>query len=169
MNAGGEVVAGPGEDRPNLAGLELMGAARTGTVSAAREVWPDGHEYFTALVPSLNYRSLPSFGWRLAGRIDPQTFRPGYAAIQSMVLTSGIVALLILAAITVLFVRIFVYPIVILGKQASRIARGDDVFPKETTSTLEAERISHALATLQGRAFTPAPTLGQRSGASDPE
>lgn len=169
MNTAGTVVAGPGDEAPDLAGLQVLAAARTGSLSSGREVWPDGHAYFTALVPSLGYSALPSFGWRLAGRIDPEVFRPGYAALQSTALVAGGVALVLLAALTFLFVRVFVQPISTLGRQASLIARGEDVFPQENSSTLEAERLSRAFATLQGRAPTPLRSPAPRNDGTDPE
>ena len=162
LNTAGGVVMAPGDDRPDLSGLEVFAAARTGAFDSGRETWPDGRSYFTALVPDVGYGDLPRFGWRLAGRIDPVTFRPGFASLQRSALVAGAVTLLILAAMTTLFVRIFVRPLRVLSLQAVRIARGETVFPSENASTAESERVSTALARLQGERAIPA--LKTRAG-----
>ncbi|WP_068300987.1 cache domain-containing protein [Pararhodobacter sp. CCB-MM2] len=149
LGPGGNVVMAPGDDRPDLSGLSVFGAARTGSVSSGREVWPDGQDYFTALVPDVGYRDLPGFGWRMAGRIEPSAFRPGFASLQRGAILAGGVALAILLVLTVIFVRLFMRPISHLAWQAGRIAEGEQIFPEEQALTLEAEQISGALARLQ--------------------
>lgn len=151
INAAGDVVMTSGDTAPAAGELDLLTAARAGTASSGRETWPDGREYFSTLVPTVSYGDLPSFGWRLAGRIDATTFRPG---LNTLVGSAGValaVALVALALLSVLFVRIFVRPFSALSDAARRMADGEDVYPPETGATREAATLSVALSRLQAR------------------
>lgn len=151
LDGAGNVVMAPEGVAADGAGGQVIGAARTASVSSGREVWPDGRTYFTATVPDIQYGDLPNFGWRLAGRIEAAAYRPGFVQLRTALLVATAVAVVIFALATLLFVRIFVRPIAILSRQAVRIGSGGEVYPYETATTAEADRLSGALARLQGR------------------
>ncbi|WP_375688278.1 cache domain-containing protein [Pseudooceanicola sp. LIPI14-2-Ac024] len=151
ISQSGEVVMSTGGAAPGAGELRLLSAARSGTEAAGRAAWPDGREYFTTLVPNVAYADLPSFGWRLAGRLDAATFRPGLHTLVGSALLAAAVALAALALLTYLFVRIYIRPIGSLVDSATRLAAGEDAYPRERNSTREAADLSAALARLQAR------------------
>ncbi|WP_138469519.1 cache domain-containing protein [Poseidonocella sp. HB161398] len=147
----GTVVMSSGGGAPGTGELRLLSAARAGTETAGRETWPDGRQYFTTLVPNVAYADLPSFGWRLAGRIDATTFRPGLHTLLGSAALAVAVALAALAVLSVLFVRIFIYPVSVLSANADTLASGADIYPPENGSSREVAQLSGALARLQAR------------------
>ncbi|WP_425053659.1 HAMP domain-containing protein [Psychromarinibacter sp. S121] len=155
INAAGEVVMTSGDAAPGAGELSLLSAARSGTETGGRETWPDGREYFTTLVPQVSYEDLPSFGWRLAGRIDAATFRPGLNTLVGSASVAIAVALVALALLSMLFVRIFVRPFTGLADAARKMAEGEDTYPPETGATREAATLSAALSRLQARRSGP--------------
>lgn len=151
ISQSGEVVMSTGGAAPGAGELTLLASARVGAEAAGREAWPDGKEYFTTLVPDVAYADLPSFGWRLAGRLDAETFQPGLHTLIGSVLLAAAVALAALAVLTYLFVRIYIRPFGALVDSATRLAEGEDAYPRERNSTREARQLSVALARLQAR------------------
>jgi hypothetical protein len=70
LSRDGRVLYGP----PSLEGQILgIGAAvvagQAGNV-VRRETWPDGRVYMTAVIPSVRFQDLPSFGWSVIVRED---------------------------------------------------------------------------------------------------
>ncbi|SLN60357.1 hypothetical protein ROJ8625_03061 [Roseivivax jejudonensis] len=151
LNANGDVIVASDGGRPSADALEILRTARSGAMTAGREAWPDGQDYFATLVPSVGYGDLPSFGWRLVGRIPADAFRPGMADLRGTAVVAGIGLVAILGMATAIFVLVFVRPIGALGEISDRIADGDIVYPPEYGGTREAARISGALARLQDR------------------
>ncbi|OWU82875.1 hypothetical protein ATO6_21440 [Oceanicola sp. 22II-s10i] len=151
INQSGEVVMASGGQSPDEDEQKLLAAARLGAESASRDEWPDGQQYFTTLVPDVSYADLPSFGWRLAGRLDVQTFRPQIYTLVVSAMLAAAVALGALAALTHLFVRIYIRPIGALVENATQLAAGEAVYPRERNATREAAQLSAALAVLQAR------------------
>ncbi|MBB95210.1 MAG: hypothetical protein CML68_11500 [Rhodobacteraceae bacterium] len=151
IDQAGSVVMTSGGDLPGAGEERLLAAARAGTETSGRAIWPDGKAYFTALVPTVSYADLPSFGWRLAGRINAEAFRPGLSSLLGSAAYAIGIALVILAVMTLLFVRIFVGPITRLASDAEAFSLGRDSYPPELQSTREAAQLSTALARLQAR------------------
>lgn len=149
INPNGRVVMGPEGSNPGREELEILGAARTGASASGRETWPDGHDYFAALVPSVSYGDLPSFGWRMAGRIRADIYRPGMQHLQGTVISALVVAAILLAATTMVYVRAVLRPISRMAETAQKISEGVDVYPPEAHSTEEAGVFSVALVKLQ--------------------
>ncbi|MBY6090859.1 cache domain-containing protein [Maritimibacter alkaliphilus] len=156
INAAGDVIVAPEGTAPGAEELSLLRAARIGSSSATRATWPDGQDYFTSLVPSVTYGDLPSFGWRLAGRIESDSFRPGLSSLRSTVLIAAAVVVVIFAVMTVLFSLIVLQPFRVLATAARGLAEGRDPYLPEGGVTREAARIAWALARLQsGRPKSP--------------
>lgn len=154
LNQAGEVIqSSDGKDYGRL-DLASIGKATAGVRGAQLETWPDGRTYFTSVIPKISYADLPSFGWRMVGRIDPAEF--SIAERNLMGNATKFVALLGfgLLAMTFLFCRIFVTPLEKLANSAARIAQGADEYPFEANETVELKQISTALAVLQGRSRT---------------
>lgn len=151
LNQAGDVVLSSSGEAPDQGEVQMLRAARAGTETSGRDVWPDGETYFTALVPTVGYADLPSFGWRLAGRIEADAFRPGLASLLGSAAYASVIALMVLAVLTVLFVRIFLRPISGLAAHAEGMAAGREAYPPETRSSREAAQLSSALARLQAR------------------
>lgn len=151
IDRAGNVIMAPEGVDPEAEDIRILGAARAGSDSALREEWSDGRTYFSSLVPSVTYEDLPSFGWRLAGRIGADSFRPSVSSLMETALIAGAVAIALLLVLTALFVRLVMSPISSLSAAADRIADGNDEFPPDNQSTREASELSSALGRLQGR------------------
>ena len=151
MNPSGQVVMSSSEGEPNPAELSLLREARIGSESAGRETWPDGKQYFSALVPEVTYGDMPSFGWRLAGRLPASAFRSELTSLVVPALIFCLATLAILGAMTFLYWRIFIMPLKDLIDSADRIARGAEEYPSESQSTREVALLSAALSRLQTR------------------
>jgi len=150
INPEGQVVMSTVADVPGTLELPSLQAAAAGVASSGRETWPDGTSYFTTVLPSVTHGDLPSFGWRLVGRIDPDNFptTPGAQLVRitavAMLLAGGFFALLAL-----IFARIYLRPIAQLADTADRMAAGQEVYPPESRTSAEAQRLSAALARLE--------------------
>ena len=147
----GRVIVSTDGTLPERTGLQVLRTAETGATGSGRETWPDGHDYFATLVPRVASGDLPSFGWRLVGRIDAASFRPGFDGMRTTGLAAvlGVVALLF--GLTALYVRQFIRPLERLAHSAERISSGGNDYPPEVDTTREMAAISAALARLQQR------------------
>ena len=78
----GLVLVGP----PDLQGKTLhfprLRLAQQGGARSFLDVWPDGTQYFSAVTPSVRYRTLPSFGWSVVAR-EPAS--DAYAPLRTAV------------------------------------------------------------------------------------
>ncbi|UMA64388.1 hypothetical protein LVO79_15450 [Roseivivax marinus] len=151
INPNGEVIVASDGGRPSPEELEILRTARSGAVTAGRETWPDGQDYFSSLVNGVGYGDLPSFGWRMVGRLPADSFRSGLSDLRGTILIAGLGLAAIVAIFTAIFTLVFVRPIGALGDLSERIADGETVYPPEYGGTREAARISGALARLQDR------------------
>ena len=148
--AGEVIIATDGTDpgRPDLASMR---AAAAGLAMTGAETWPDGRRYHTATVPQVSHGDLPSFGWRMVGRVAPDAVT-GRRAAAAEVVSGGLAAVTALVALLALiFARLFLAPFARLADSAEEIADGNDVYPHEVRRTAEQARLSAALARLQSR------------------
>ncbi|WP_375260124.1 HAMP domain-containing protein [Citreimonas sp.] len=153
VNPAGEVMIGTAPDLPDSFDLpRLSAAAATGVQTAEFDIWPDGMRYFTAVTPSVTFGALPSFGWRLVGRIDPADFpaTPARDLIRSTTVALT-VATAIFALATVLFIQLYIRPIGRLARNAERIADGHEDYPAEIRASAELQRLSASLARLESQ------------------
>jgi hypothetical protein len=130
--------------------LSSARAAMTGAAMATVETWPDGVDYLTTVIPSVEYKDLPSFGWSLIARIDDDAYidRTSLAPLLTIPILFGL-ALLVL---TFAFVQIFARPFGRLAESAAAVLKGEDIYPYESRSTDEILTLSAAVARLQGKA-----------------
>lgn len=149
LDANGGVVMATVDTEPTPVELQILRAAGSGISAQGREVWPDGRQYFSSLVPNVTYEDLPNFGWRLVARLDGDALRPDLSGLRLAAIWSGIGMLAILALLTAAFVLLFVRPIESLAERADRIADGEDVYPPEQRRTRETALLSSAIARMQ--------------------
>lgn len=147
---GSVVIATDGADYGSL-DLQSTRTASAGSAGAGVERWPDGSNYFTAVIPRVAYADLPSFGWRLIARIDGDAVETTDRAFATGLLFTAGLSGIFLILLTALFVQIFARPFAEVATNAVRIADGEEVYPYESRRTLELARLSAALARLQGR------------------
>jgi HAMP domain-containing protein len=149
-----------GENRQVLFGPEgLEGESlRLSTVApdsrlkptARIETWPDGKSYVTVTVPQIEYRDLPSFGWRLVVR---QEAAGALQAVRWLVRQFWI-ALAAGGAITVGIIVLLAHrvaaPVRRLADFSFALARGDlSGHPPDERAFREAETLSNALVRVQ--------------------
>ena len=151
INSAGEVIASSIQPLENLSSLGSVRAATAGISTAILETWPDGKEYFSAVVPEVSFADLPSYGWRLIGRVPTGVNKANTTELLRNVFLFAFVACLIFTAAATVFVAVYVRPLDVLSDTAECIARGEDVYPSETRSSREAARLSVALARIQTR------------------
>ena len=151
VSQNGDVIIATDGSKPGVRELQSFRAAATGVAQSNREVWPDGVEYFTVVIPDVIYGDLPSFGWRMVARIAPKEFGTMSSGLNSALFYMLSVAGLLLLILTVGFNRMFIHPFSLLADNAKSIADGADEYPLELRRTSELQRLSAALAQLQGR------------------
>lgn len=149
LSAEGSVVLATSAEAPSPEEIQILSVARTGVATAGRENWPDGREYFSTLLPSVQYGDLPNFGWRLVGRIHADAFRPDVAANQRAAAWTIVAVVAVLVILTVTFILVFLRPIEAIAVAAYRIADGDDIYPPDQCRTREAAMLSAAVTRLQ--------------------
>lgn len=156
VNETGKVVLSTDGLRYGDLDLASIRMAATGIAGSQLETWPDHQTYFTSVLPRLDYGNLPSFGWRIVGRIAPEEgIAENTSLINEIKLVVGLG--LLLGLIAIVFYRVFIVPIEKLAQSAMRIAEGHDEYPFEGNQTREISRLSAALAVLQGRHDNRAP------------
>ncbi len=151
VSQNGDVIIATDGSKPGIQELQSFRAAAAGVAQSNRETWPDGLKYFTVVVPDVTYGDLPSFGWRMVARIAPTEFQTMSSGLPRAVFVTLSVAGLMLLILTVCFNRVFIHPFSLLADNAKRIADGADEYPLELRRTSELQRLSAALAQLQGR------------------
>ena len=149
VNPAGTVAMSSMDVAPDMSGLAILQAAGLGVQQSDREVWPDGQAYFSSLLPSVSYADLPEFGWRLIGRLDPESFRPDVSSLLGKGLWAIAAMLAGLAGLSAIYVAAVLRPLERLAGDADRIAAGEAVYPAEGQNTREGARLSAALARLQ--------------------
>jgi hypothetical protein len=112
---------------------------------------------FLTMVTDVAVANMPALSWRIVSRVHAQP--PGTARAELMrgmvVLLAALFAEVMLA--TYAYIRIFIRPLGGLADNAHDIAEGADVYPVETTTSREGEKLSWALARLQSQARSPSP------------
>lgn len=149
LSADGSVVLATTEEAPSAEEIQILSVARTGVATAGREIWPDGREYFSTIMPSVQYQDLPNFGWRLVGRIHADAFRPDLETARATALWTIVAVVAILVILTATFIMVFLRPIGAIAATADRIADGEDIYPPDQNRTREAALLSSAVARLQ--------------------
>ncbi|WP_313137948.1 cache domain-containing protein [Paracoccus jeotgali] len=149
INPNGDISASSADEAPDTAELQVLRAAQIGAQSGGRETWPDGREYFSALVPQVTYGDLPDFGWRMVGRLDADYLDVGLDLIRSEALYALLIAVFLIGLLTVLVARAVRTPFAELAASAQRIADGSQEYPPSFRTTREAALLSAALARLQ--------------------
>ncbi|WP_062763052.1 cache domain-containing protein [Falsirhodobacter sp. alg1] len=149
LNQNGEVSASTTEDMPDQAELKIVRAAQAGVQTAGREIWPDGQEYFSSLVPEVTYGELPDFGWRMVGRLDADKLTIGLDLARNGAWYALAICLALIAAVTLLFLKFVIDPLTRLSVLASRVANGSQEYPENSSTTREAALLSVALLHLQ--------------------
>lgn len=152
VNPVGEVVVTTVADAPEVLDLPSLRAATAGVAVSGRETWPDGVDYFTTVLPQVTHGDLPSFGWRLVGRIQPASFpiTPG-AELVWIAALAVLVAGLFYGFLAFVFSQYYLRPFAQLADTADRMAEGHEEYPKELRAPAEAQRLSAALARLDPR------------------
>ncbi len=139
---------GRAEDAPDLPSLQ---AARAGASMVTLERWPDGRSYFSAAVPDITYRDLPSLGWSLVARVPADlAVAPAEQLSRGMIFYLASFGLMLLL-LTMIFVEAFIRPFGVLARIASKIADGAEVYPPDTNRTHEVQMITAAIVRLQTR------------------
>lgn len=151
VSQNGDVIIATDGSKPRNQELQSFRAAAAGVAQSNQEIWPDGVEYFTVVIPDVIYGDLPSFGWRMVARIAPTEFQSMSSGLTRSVFVTLSVAGLMLLILTVCFNRVFIHPFSLLADNAKRIADGADEYPLELRRTSELQRLSAALARMQGR------------------
>ena len=150
--ADGAMIVSTDGSLPRAEEVQVLRAAQAGTPVSGRETWPDGRDYFSSLVPTVTTGDVPSFSWRLVGRLDGASFNSSLSGLTRSALVIALCTLALLLALSAIYVRLFIRPIEILASSAQRIAAGrDDHYPPELLATAESAEISTALARLQMR------------------
>ena len=144
------VVAGTIEEALPDDGLLSTRAAAIGIAATQIETWPDGHEYFTAVVPHAERGDAPRLGWELIARIDPDEFRRLNRGILADSVFYIMGAIMIVGGLSWLFVRIYLKPIDELALSAARMADGIEDYPYEGQQSREIATLSAALVRLAG-------------------
>lgn len=145
-------------------------AAGQGRSIALRERWQDGKEYMTAVIPSIQVKDMPSFGWSLIARADVNTvLDPTRSIAQAFWMLLGAGALVALVLLY-LFASWLAKPLRRLIATAEALASGrTDQPPHDETRYEEVARLSAALVRLQTFSIRPyQPTWAKTGKTSTP-
>ena len=151
-----------------------IGAAMTagqGKAFVRPERWPDGRDYMTAVIPSVQYRDLPNFGWSVLVREDMQTvLGPTRELIRSFwsILGGGVIVSLVLLYLGAAWLAT---PLQRLLQFGTRLSAGTaDTAPYEETRYREAALLSSVLVRLQSqlRMLPKTPSIAPATHADQP-
>lgn len=149
LNPNGEISISSTNEAPSPAELQVLRAAQTGVQTGGRETWPDGRDYFSFLVPQITHGDLPSFGWRLVGRLDAASVSFGVDLIRNGAHYAVLLAFALVGLMALFFSRVILKPFARLADSAHRIADGSEEYPARSRITREAALLSSALMRLQ--------------------
>ena len=149
LDPAGEISASTAEEAPRAGELQILRAAQTGIETGGRERWPDGRDYFSALVPQVNYGDLPNFGWRMVGRLEASSLTFGVDLVRNGAHWALLAMIAGIGLLTLLFVRTVAAPLARLAESAERISDGSQEYPANSRVTREAAQLSLALTRLQ--------------------
>ncbi|MGO4527018.1 cache domain-containing protein [Microvirga sp. 2MCAF35] len=162
------VLSGPPELKETRLSEGSAVAASQGTSISLRERWQDGKDYLTAVIPSIRFKDMPSFGWGLIVRADLNTvLDPTRAIAQAfwrMLGAGALVGLVLLYLFSVWLAK----PLRRLVATAEVLASGrTDQPPHDETRYEEAARLSAALVRLQTFSVRPyQPALAAKGKSS---
>lgn len=150
------VLSGPPELQETKLSEGSAVAAGQGTSISLREKWQDGRDYITAVIPSIQFKDMPSFGWGLIARADLNTvLDPTRAIAQSFWMLLGAGALVGLVLLY-LFSAWLAKPLRRLVATAEALASGrTDQPPHDETRYEEAACLSAALVRMQTFSVRP--------------
>ena len=149
LNPAGDISASSSQEEPGSGALQILRAAQTGIETGGRERWPDGQEYFSSVVPQVTYGNLPSFGWRMVGRLEAGQLTFGIDLIRNGALWALLAMIAGIGLVTLIFSRLIAAPISQLAVSAARISEGSQEYPANSRVTREAAQLSSALTRLQ--------------------
>ena len=149
INPSGAISASSSDQAPTKADLQILRSAQAGIGAEGRETWPDGRDYFSTVVPQVTSGDLPSFGWRMVGRLDASTVRFGVDLVRNGAHYAALLALALVTLITLIYARVVLAPIARLAASAEQISEGSQDYPANSRITVEAAQLSTALARLQ--------------------
>ncbi len=153
ISADGAVASASFDVEGDLSGVDIVRAAGAGASTVTTEDWPNGTRYVSATVPAIAYGDLPSFGWRLVGRIEADTNAVAQEQLLRHVAALALAAGGIFLLATMAYAMVFLRPVLRLIDTAERMSRGEDIYPEETASSAEGSRLGAALARMRaGRA-----------------
>jgi HAMP domain-containing protein len=150
------VLYGPGDLQETILSVGSAIAAGQATSISLNERWTDGKDYITVVVPTVQYRDMPSFGWSVIVRADTNAvLEPTRALVRSFWTMLGAGALVALGLLY-LFASWLTKPLYRLVGSMEKLADGNvDQPPYEETRYEEASRLSAALVRLQSRSTRP--------------
>ncbi|MBZ6076034.1 cache domain-containing protein [Microvirga puerhi] len=150
------VLYGPSDLQGKVLSVGSAIAAGQATSIALDEHWPDGHQYVSAVVPSVQFQDMPSFGWSLIVRARAdEVFGPVRALLRSFWTILGIGALCTLTLLY-LFAQWIAVPLNRLVGSADAFANGRASVPVyEETRYEEARDLAAALVRLQTQSMRP--------------
>lgn len=151
VNSAGDVIFSTTPEMSDPRYLRIFRAAASGVATHTREVWPDGGEYFATVLPQVTYADLPSFGWRLIGRVAGDAFdadrRDVVMKLWALIASVGMTFFAAAAVVSIIYLR----PLSRLVESTARIASGEDIYPQDARSSAEAKSLSESLALIQSR------------------
>ncbi|KLK93471.1 hypothetical protein AA309_09170 [Microvirga vignae] len=150
------VLSGPPELQETRLSEGSAVAAGQGISISLRERWQDGKDYIAAVIPSIQFKDMPSFGWSLIVRADLNTvLDPTRAIAQAFWMLLGAGALVGLVLLY-LFSAWLAKPLRRLVATTEALASGHtDQPPHDETRYEEAARLSAALVRLQTFSIRP--------------
>ncbi|WP_262031320.1 cache domain-containing protein [Microvirga sp. Mcv34] len=159
------VLSGPAELQATNLSEGSAVAAGQGTSISLRERWQDGKDYMTAVIPSIQFKDMPSFGWSLIVRADLNTvLDPTRSIAQAFWMLLGTGALVGLVLLY-LFSGWLAKPLRRLVATTEALASGHTSQPPhDETRYEEAARLSAALVRLQTFSVRPYQPAGAEKG-----
>jgi HAMP domain-containing protein len=150
-----QVLFGPADLRGKHLGIGGAVAAGQAKAFVRPERWPDGRDYMTAVIPSVQYRDLPNFGWSIVVRQDIHAaLAPTRDLVRSFWTILSSAALISLGLLYV-GAGWLATPLQRLVEFGARLSAGTaDAPPHEETRYREAALLSAVLVRLQSQRRT---------------
>jgi len=169
MSRDRKVLSGPADIQDTILSVGSAIAAGQQTSVALTERWPDGKDYISVVVPAVQYKDMPSFGWSIIVRAPTDTvFENAKSIARSFWLTLGAGALAALVLLY-LFADWIATPLRRALGSAERLVNGDvGEPPHEETRYAEASRLSSVIVRLQSREMRPYQKVSRPARQEDP-
>jgi len=164
------VLSGPQELQEARLSEGSAVAAGQGNSISLRERWQDGKDYMTAVIPSIQFKDMPSFGWSLILRADLNTVLDPARSISQAFWTLFGVGALVGLVLLYLFSTWLAKPLRRLVATTEALASGlANQPPHDETRYEEAARLSAALVRLQTFSIRPyQPARAEKGMTSTP-